>query len=304
MLDVRRLRVLRSVVTSGSISEAAVNLGYTPSAISQQIAALQHEVGLPLFEKAGRGLRLTAAGRLLDEHAGAIMARVAEAETALADVRDGRTGRLRVTYFATAGAALVPPAVAAFRARCPGVHLDLKLYEPAYHTQGVNEGDVDVRLVVLAGGRGDAADVHLVHLLDDPYRVVIPRGHRLARRRGIPLAELATEQWVDTEWPPGVCRQIMLDACAAAGFRPDFAVESDDYPTALGFVAAGLGVSLVPRLALGAGHPGVLVRPVRDPEPVRSIYAAVRAQSVGHPAVAELLDAFTEAGNQHGGHAG
>lgn len=295
MLDVRKLRVLRSVTTSGSISEAAVNLGYTPSAISQQIATLQHEVGIALFEKSGRGLRPTVAGRLLDEHASEIMARLTAAETALADLRDGRTGRLRVTYFATAGAALVPPAVALFRKRCPGVQLDLKLWDPAYDTHGITDGETDVKLVVLPHGYPPEDGVRRVHLLDDPYRAVIPRGHRLARRRSFPLAELAADPWVDPEWPPGVCRQITLDACAAAGFSPDFAVESDDYPTALGFVAAGLGVTLVPQLALGAGHPGVLVRRIRGPEPVRSIYAAVRAEAVDHPAVEELLAAFKEA---------
>jgi DNA-binding transcriptional LysR family regulator len=294
-LDVRRLRVLRSVITSGSVSEAAVNLGYTPSAISQQIAALQHDVGIPLFEKSGRGLRPTAAGKLLDEHASDIMARLTAAEAAIADLRDGRAGRLRVTYFATAGAALVPPAVAAFRKRCPGVQLDLKLWEPAYDTHGITDGETDVKLVVLPHGAPPEDGVRRVHLLDDPYRAVIPRGHRLARRRTFPLSELAGEPWVDPEWPPGVCRQITLDACAAAGFSPDFAVESDDYPTAIGFVAAGLGVTLVPQLALGAGHPGVLVRRIRGPEPVRSIYAAVRTDSAGSFPVEALLAAFQEA---------
>ncbi|MGH3622884.1 MAG: LysR family transcriptional regulator, partial [Sciscionella sp.] len=183
MLDLRRLRVLRSVIVSGSISEAAANLGYTPSAISQQISALQAEAGLPLFERSGRGIRPTAAGKLLAEHATEIMAKVAEAETALADLRAGRTGRLRFTYFATAGAALVPPAVAAFREQWPGVQLDLKLWDPAYDTHGITDGDTDVKLVVLRRDTAPTPGVRLEHLLDDPYRAVIPRGHRLARRR-------------------------------------------------------------------------------------------------------------------------
>jgi DNA-binding transcriptional LysR family regulator len=156
MLDVRRLRVLRSVVTSGSISAAAANLGYTPSAISQQIAALEKEARMPLLEKAGRGVRPTPAGRLLAEHAAGIMHRLTEAETALADLRAGRTGRLRVHYFATAGAALVPRAVATFRDRHPGVRLDLRLGQPPYLTDEGGAGTTDIELVVLppspAGG--------------------------------------------------------------------------------------------------------------------------------------------------------
>src|SRR5437763_8065496 len=170
MLDMRRMRVLRSVVTSGSISSAATNLGYTPSAVSQQISALERETRMPLLEKAGRGVRPTAAGKLLAEHAGDLMDRLAETERALADLRAGRTGRLRMHYFATAGAALVPPAVAAFRAEHPDVQLDLRLFEPAYGPERAALGDTDIQLIVL---RPDAdaglPGLRLVHLLDDRY---------------------------------------------------------------------------------------------------------------------------------------
>src|SRR5437660_8671172 len=152
MLDVRRLRVLRSVVNSGSISAAAVNLGYTPSAISQQIAALEKEAGTALLEKVGRGVRPTAAGRLLADHAADIMRRLTEAENALTDLREGRTGRLRVQYFATAGAALVPPAVAKFRAGHPGVRLELRLFEPAYAADNAAAGEADIQLIVRRPG--------------------------------------------------------------------------------------------------------------------------------------------------------
>jgi DNA-binding transcriptional LysR family regulator len=297
MLDVRRLRVLRSVVTSGSISAAAANLGYTPSAVSQQIGVLEREAGIRLLEKAGRGVRPTVAGRLLARHADEIMSLLTVAEDELADLRAGRTGRLRVHYFATAGAALVPPAVAAFTARYPGVRLDLRLHEPAYSADHVSTGDADIQLVVL---RSDVVDkqpagVSLVHLLDDVYHVVLPREHRLADRSTVELTELADDPWVDNEFPPGVCREIMLDAFAAAGFAPNFVVESDDYPTAQGFVAAGLGVALVPGLGLGSVHPGVVVRPMGNPRPVRAIYAAVADGVAGQPAVRGMVDALRAA---------
>ena len=300
MLDVRRLRVLRSVVTSGSISSAAANLGYTPSAVSQQLAVLEKEVGLRLLAKAGRGVRPTAAGRLLARHADEIMSRITTAENELADLRAGRSGRLRVHYFATAGAALLPPAVAAFGARYPGVQLDLRLHEPAYSVDHTVEGKADIQLVVLRpenAGR-PIPGVSLVHLLDDPYHAVLPRGHRLAGRDVVELVELADDPWVDNEQAPGQCRQIMMDAFAAAGFVPHFAVESDDYPTAQGFVAAGLGVTMLPGLGLGTVHPGVVVRTMGNPRPVRHIYAAVADAVADQPAVRGMLDALLAAARQ------
>ncbi|MDX3753885.1 LysR substrate-binding domain-containing protein [Streptomyces mirabilis] len=293
MLDVRRMQVLRAVVSSGSVTAAAADLGYTPSAVSQQIGALEKQAGTELLERVGRGVRPTAAGLLLTEYADAIGRQVAEAETALADLRAGRTGRLAVRYFATAGAALVAPAVARFRREHPGVRVELKLIDVEDPLPDVKEGRADLALVVRADGTGPEG-IRLVRLLDDPYRVVLPRGHRLAGRRLLELAELADEAWVGSEWP-GPCLDAQLDACAAAGFRPSFAVQSEDYATAQGFVAAGLGVSLVPRLGLGSRHPGVVVRKVRAPEPVRVLHAAVREAGPGaaeRPALRGLLDAL------------
>ncbi|HET9140247.1 LysR family transcriptional regulator [Actinophytocola sp.] len=296
MLDVRRMQVLRAVVTSGSITAAAANLGFTPSAVSQQIAALERETGLPLLERIGRGVRPTAAGTLLTEHAGIICRRVAEAELALADLRAGRTGRIAIRYFATAGLALVPPALATLRREHPGVQVDLKLTDPEDPLPEVRQGRADVAIVVVPPGTDPASDgIRLVHLLDDPYRVVLPRGHRLQRKRVIDLADLAEEPWVGNEWPIGPCVRLVLDGCAAAGFTPSFVVESEDYATAQGFVAAGLGVSLIPRLGLGSPHPGVVVRRVTRPEPVRVIQAAVRASALDTPAMTCLLTALRSA---------
>ncbi|OZM74949.1 LysR family transcriptional regulator [Amycolatopsis antarctica] len=292
MLDVRRMQVLRAVVTSGSVTAAARNLGYTPSAISQQLSTLEREAGVVLLERVGRGLRPTPAGTVLAEHAELVSTQLARAEAALADVRDGRTGRLSVRYFATAGAALVPPAVAGLREEFPGIQLDLKLAEPLVSMPMVESGEIDVAITVVVPGQAEYPGVDMVHLLDDGYRIVLPRGHFLARKRIIDLGELADESWVGNEWPPGPCRDIVMNACGAAGFAPNFAVESDDYQTAQGFVAAGMGVSLVPELGLGAPHPEVAVRRVRRPAPIRSIYGAVATRSREQPAVRYLLDAI------------
>ncbi|MGW0871638.1 LysR family transcriptional regulator [Streptomyces sp. NPDC002740] len=291
MLDVRRMQVLRAVVGNGSVTGAAAVLGYTPSAVSQQIAALEKEAGAALLERVGRGVRPTAAGLLLTEYADAIGRQVAEAETALSDLLAGRTGRLGVRYFATAGAGLVAPAVARLREAHPGVRIELKLtVDPEDPLAEVREGRADLALLVSREGR-QANGVRLLHLLDDPYLAVLPRGHRLAGRRSVRLAELAEEAFVGSEWP-GPCLDAQLDACAAVGFRPRFVVHSEDYVTAQGFVAAGLGVSLVPRLGLGSRHPGVVVREVRDPVPVRAIQAVVRETAPAQPALDAFIDAL------------
>ncbi|MCS0601182.1 LysR family transcriptional regulator [Streptomyces sp. LP11] len=293
MLDVRRLQVLRAVVTSGTVTAAAANLGYTPSAVSQQVAALEKQAGTPLLERAGRGVRPTAAGLLLTEHAALIGAAVSQAETALADLRAGRTGRLAVRYFATAGSTLVAPALAGVRAEHPGVRIDLELNDADEPFHDVAPGRTDLAVVVQARDRVGPG-FRVVHLLDDPYDAVLPLGHVLAAREVVDLHELSGEQWVGSE-PPGPCLEPVIDSCAAAGFSPDFVIRSEDYATAQGFVAAGLGVGLMPRLGLRNRHPGVVVRPVRNPEPLRVISAVVRETALEQPALRRLLEALRTA---------
>ncbi|MYV50961.1 LysR family transcriptional regulator [Streptomyces sp. SID3212] len=304
MLDVRRMQVLMAVVSSGSVTGAAAHLGYTPSAVSQQVAALEKQAGIALLERVGRGVRPTAAGRLLTEHAATISRNVAEAETALAELRAGRTGRLAIRYFATAGASLVAPAVARFRAEHPGVRIDLRLSDPGDPLAEVTEGRADLALMISPQTPPNNSThlphvphvPHLLHLRDDAYAAVLPAGHRLADRDVLDLADLADEPWVGSE-PPGPCLEPVLTACAAAGFTPDFVVESGDYATAQGFVAAGLGIGLMPLLGVGPGtrHPGVVVREVRNPQPVRAICAAVRDLSLTEPAPRALVEALREA---------
>ncbi|MEW2525345.1 LysR family transcriptional regulator [Streptomyces sp. NPDC047071] len=292
MLDMRRMQILRSVVSSGSVTAAARNLGYTPSAVSQQMAALEKEAGVALLERTGRGVRPTDAGRLLADCAAAVGRHVAEAETALADLRSGRTGRISVRYFATAGARLVAPALALLRREHPGVHTELRLDEDPL--PDVKAGRVDLALVVRRPDAPPVDGVRFVHLLDDHYRAVLPAGHRLAGRAVLDLAELAGEPWVGSELP-GPCLDAVLDACAAAGFTPDSVVDSGDYATARGFAAAGVGVTLVPGLGL-AGVPDdagdVVVRDVTRPRPTRSIWAAVRATAPQGPVLQAFLGAL------------
>ena len=275
------------------MTAAATNLGYTPSAVSQQIAALEKEVGIALLERVGRGVQPTAAGRLLAEHAAIIGNQVAEAETALADLRAGRTGRLTIGYFATAGATLVAPALARLRKQHPGVQVDLTMTDPDDPLPDVTQGRTDLAIVVRPRGRRYEG-IRLIHLLDDPYRAVLPKRHRLASKRILDLSDLADEPWVGSE-RPGPCLDAVLKGCAAAGFTPNYVVDSDDQATAQGFVAAGIGISLIPVMGLANRHPGVAIRKVRRPEPVRAIKAAVRETSSGQPALDTLVAALREA---------
>ncbi|GCD94588.1 LysR family transcriptional regulator [Embleya hyalina] len=287
MIDVRRMQTLRAVVTSGSVTAAARNLGYTPSAVSQQIAALEKEVGIALLERVGRGVRPTEAGRLLTECAVVVGAHLARAETALAELRAGRGGRITIHYFASVGALLVAPALAALRREHPGVQVELRLSEPLDPLAEVRDGRADAALVVWPADRPVGDDLRLVHLLDVRYRAVLPPGHRLAAKPVLDLIDLADEPWVASE-SPGPCLDVLLDACGAAGFGPDFVVESRDYATAQGFAAAGLGIALVPESALDARPSATAVRELRNPEPVRRIHVAVRRSAPPQPA----MDAF------------
>ncbi|MGA5822825.1 LysR family transcriptional regulator [Kitasatospora sp. NPDC094028] len=298
MLDVRRMQVLRAVVSSGSMTAAAEQLGYTPSAVSQQVAVLEREAGIALLERFGRGVRPTAAGRLLTGYTDVISRHLAEAETALADLRAERSGRLAVRYFTSVGSTLVAPAVARVRREHPGVRIDLRLGEQQDPLAEVERGDADVAVVVRPDGRGRPG-VRLIPLIDDPFHAVLPAGHPLAARRALALADLAAEPWIGSE-PPGPCLDIMTDACAAAGFTPNVVAASEDYASAIGFVAAGLGVGLVPRLALGGRHPGVAVRRLHRPQPVRSVYLAVQEAAAAQPALRTLLDALHEAAAARG----
>jgi DNA-binding transcriptional LysR family regulator len=153
-------------------------------------------------------------------------------------------------------------------------------------------------VVVAEGKMPRLQGIQLVHLLDDPYSAVLPDGHPLAGKRVLDLADLAREPWVDNEHNAAsswTCRQILLDACASAGFSPSFSLQCNDYQTAQGFVAAGLGISMIPRLGLGTLAPGIVVRPVCRPEPVRHIYAAVPEFTAGQPATASLIRCLREA---------
>lgn len=286
MLDVHRLRVFRAVVAAGSVNRAAANLGYTPSAVSQHLAALQRETGLRLVERNGRGIEPTGTGRLLAAEAAPALEQLAALDSLVADLREGRVGRLSVSYFASAGASWIPPVVAALTREFPDLRLDLRLSELA---DGQQPGpDVEVFVQGHDGGTDSGYDVY--RLLEEPYVAVLPRDHRLAGRESIPLRELADEPWVDSDFARGPCRQAVLDACSSVGFTPAFRVQTHDYPTAVSFVAAGVGLTVLPRLGLATLVPDELVAVPVDPVPVRRIAVRVRESLRANPAARRIVE--------------
>jgi DNA-binding transcriptional LysR family regulator len=297
MLSTRLLVVHRAVVGQGSLTAAAAELGYTVSAVSQQLSQLELQVGTALFEKAGRGVRPTEAGLLLAEHADRVLHELDEAESALAELREGRAGRLRLVTFFSAGEALVPEAIATMRRELPGLHVRPTVDEEAGALRRLRAGEVELVIVVEPFARGQAPDddLHRWHLLDDEYRLLVPDEHPLARRRTVRIDDLAEADWVVTTGPDDYVRRTTAAICRRAGFTPRFVAESDEFPVTQGFVAAGMGVSLVPLLALGAVRRGVAVRRL-DPAPApRHIWVATRQSLRDHPPVVRMVAALRQA---------
>ena len=297
MLDVRRLRVLCAVARAGSLAGAAEALSYSPSAVSQQIATLEREVGMTLVERRSRGIIVTEAGRTLVEHAEAVFARLEAAEEALAEIASGHGGLLRMAAFPTVAGTVLPKAAAAFRAAHPGVRLKLTEESPARSATLLRDGRLDLALTLdlSASERG----VEVFHLFDDPVQLAVPADHPLAVVGQARLADLAGETWVDVP-PSNANENLLVRACARAGFVPNVAFESDDYEVIRELVATGVGIALLPDLArrppdervvlvsLGPGAPRRTIQAAARPQPIRAAPASamleiLRAQSHPHP---------------------
>ena len=257
MFNVSRLNAFREVVAHGSFSEAADALSYSQSAVSQAIATLEGEVGTPLVERRRGGVRPTAAGAALAGHVAGILAQMEAAEDEIAAISAGRGGRLRTASFPTAGASLMPQAIAGFRASHPGVEVTLAEGEPEEIGPRLRAGEFDLVLLFEFEGVGErlGAGLRRFELLDDPLDVALPREHPLAARRELRLEDLREEAWIQTS-AASPCARHVVRSCHAAGFEPRVSFESDDYLTVQGLVAAGVGVALIPRLALVGGPRG------------------------------------------------
>jgi DNA-binding transcriptional LysR family regulator len=290
MLNTGRLQVLAEVVRRGSFSGAAEALSYTQSAVSQAVARLEAEVGATLVVRDRRGVRPTAAGATLVEHAEAIFGQIESAEADLAAVLGVRGGRLRVASFPSAGATLIPLAVAAFRRGHPEVALTLAEGEPEEIAPRLRAGEFDLALLFAFPGvrQRPGAGLRAVTLLEDPMHVALPADHPLAAKRALRLADLRGEDWVQTS-EPSPCARHVVRLCLAAGFEPHVTFESDDYETVQGLVGAGVGVALIPRLALTHVHPGIVVRELSPRSPARKVLAATTTGPGVAPAARPML---------------
>jgi DNA-binding transcriptional LysR family regulator len=299
MLHTGRLQVLCEVVKRGSFSAAADSLSYTQSAISQAVARLEAETGTTLVIRDRRGIRPTAAGATLVEHAEAIFAQIEAAEEELAAVLGVRGGRLRVASFPSAGATLMPLAVAIFRRGHPDVTLTLAEGEPEEIAPRLRAGEFDLALLFEFPGVAAQlqARLRVVTLLEDPMHVALPAEHRLAAKRALKLSDLRHEDWVQTS-ESSACARHVVRLCLAAGFEPRVSFESDDYETVQGLVAAGVGVALVPRLALSHVHPRIVVRELSPRTPARKVVAATMASPGVAPAARTMIRILTDVAHE------
>jgi molybdate transport repressor ModE-like protein len=293
MIDARRLRVLREVAQQGTLSAAADALHLTPSAVSQQLAALEREVGQPVIERNGRGVRLTGAAEVLVGHANVVLAQLEAAAADVAAFSEGVVGTVRIAGFATALAEIVAPAAASLRSTHPRLALTITEQEAPDCFRALARGDADIALSMASRLAPPADDPRftLRPLRSDTLDAVLPARHPLAARDEIALAELAGETFVGP--PDGTsCHDVTVSGCAAAGFVPAFEHWSLDFYTTMALVAAGLGVALVPRLAQSAVPAGAVIRPLAAPAPARHVFAATRAGAERRPTVAAVLDAL------------
>ena len=290
MLNSSRLHVFKEVVERGSFSAAAEALSYSQSAVSQAIATLEGELGAELIERRRGGVRPTAAGAALAAHCGGIFARMETAGEEVAAIAAGRGGRLRTASFPTAGATLMPEAIAAFRASHPGVEVTLAEGEPEEIAPRLRAGEFDLVLLFEFEGVGERLGTGLrrFELFEDPLHLALPVDHPLAGREKLALADLREESWVQTS-AASPCARHVIRSCHAAGFEPTVSFESDDYQTVQGLVAAGVGVALIPELALSTVREDIRVRALHPASPVRGVFAATPRAAAATPAVATML---------------
>jgi DNA-binding transcriptional LysR family regulator len=300
LIDVRRLRLLRALASHGTVAATAQAMHLTGPAVSQQLAALERDARLPLLEKQGRGLRLTAAGQLLVEHADVILASLAAAEADLQALRGGGLGVVRVAAFPSAARALLP-AVWRDLASQPGPAPGLRLVEqePDQAIAALRRGNADLAVVhaysLLPREVPPAAEQH--QLLDDPVLAALSPG--LAARLGlgagqpVPLAALAAEDWL-LPGPETSCHELTRRACGAAGFVPRGVALASDFSVITALVATGAGTALVPRMALPEAMPDIRLHPLAEPV-MRTITALTAAGEARQPAISQVLGSLRAA---------
>ncbi|GAB3475737.1 LysR family transcriptional regulator [Nocardiopsis coralliicola] len=297
MLDLRRLQLLREFAVQGTIARAADALGYTASAVSQQLSALEREVGAQLLDRTARSAELTETGRLLVEQAEQILAMVEATEAVLAEQRGAVTGPVTVAAVPTTAVAFAPRLAESLR-RYRQMQLILRQTAESAGVRQVAAADADIALIDDWTGRspsGGSATIRHEHLLRDPLVLAVPANHRLADpERPVRLDRLLHESWIAA--PRGEPSRTGTDALLAdVGGAPSAAWEFEGLGTILSLVSRGIGIAAVPALALAGGVGGLAFRRLPADAPSRDVYAAVRAASVRRPAIAVTLRALRSA---------
>ena len=299
MLDLKRLRVLREVAECGSFSAAAESLYVSQSAISQQITALEAEVGSQLLLRLRAGPVLTDAGALLVGHAEAAMARLEQAERDLDQLSGKGAGELRLISFPSASVTILSRAVKHFQDRFPGVRLSLSEGDPEDSLPDLRRGAADLVIAYdfEIASIGPDGDLILNHLLDEEMHVALPGDHPLADAGCIRLEQLAEESWL-CGTGDGSCRRLTVGSCERAGFQPKIHYESDDYAVMQAFIAQGMGVTLLPDLALLARNPGVAIVDVAPEPPVRRIWAVTLGAGSRSNATDAMIEILSEVSSE------
>lgn len=301
MIDAAGLRVIKAVADEGSFTAAAASLGYSQPAVSQMVRRLEQRTGTVLVERTGRSVRLTEAGEVLARHAVVVLAAIDSAEEEVAAIAGLRSGRVRLMAFPSGSATLVPQALATVRARYPDVSVRFAEAEPPESLAALRAGDCDIAVAFtyegtdVGRGEEDMDAFVTQRLLDDEVRLVVPVHHPLVESPVAHIAELAGESWI-AGCPR--CRGHLVQVCQAAGFSPQVEFETEDYVAVLGFVAAGLGVALIPDLILrSASNPGVRILPI-DPPSRRTVMAVTTPDLRRVPAVAATMEALLDSAAQ------
>ncbi|MFJ8078835.1 LysR substrate-binding domain-containing protein [Streptomyces sp. NPDC096176] len=300
MLNLERLRTLDALARHGSVGAAADGLHVTTSAVSQQMAKLEREVGQQLLAKNGRGVRLTDAGRLLADHAARILSQVELAQSDIEARRGQVVGEVRIGAFPTAARGLFPAAVSSLRRDHPELRVLSRELEPEQSIRAVIRGDLDLAVVLdwsnkrlpVPGGLAQA------QLIDDAPDIAMPSDHPLADRAEVDLEEFAEDEWVS--WPEGeFCHEWLVFTLRSKGIEPRISHLAGEHHTQLALIAAGLGVCVAPRLGRGPVPDGVALVPVRQ-KMLRHVYAVWRIDADRRPSIRAAVDALNRAAASEG----
>jgi len=303
-MELKQLRVLQAVGEFGSFSLAGDRLDYTQPAVSKIVASLERELGTALVDRSIRPLRLTEAGSALVGRAAAAFEQIAAAELEVEAIANLSAGSLRVGTFSSAGAAMVVDALRAFRESHPAIDVSItEIGMPSAVTRSLRRGDLDLGVSFDYPEIGDVFgdDLALIRLLDDPFDVVLPRGHRLERKQAIRFADLGGENWMLGDFGADSPSFRMIDRrCREAGFAPKVAYRINDCQMAQALVAAGEGIALLPRLMLRPANAGVAIKPLAADPPTRRVSALRLSTRYLTPATERFLSLLVEASTEYG----